>query len=202
MAKRILQRDIVLPQRANQKTISRCRREIESPLKSTIRRILLPIIRHKLGLTELGEGFHWGSNIRVGPGSRVGHYAYIGSDFHAEGIVIVGDLAMVAAECRILGADHLYDVSGTPTRLAFPVGGRPTTVIGADAWIGQRVTIIEGTTIGTGAVVASGAVITKDVAPYSVVGGVPARFIKWRFPEEEIAMHHANVMINEAKPNQ
>ena len=55
--------------------------------------------------------------------------------------------------------------------------------IGNDVWIGTRATILEGVTIGDGAVVAAGAVVTKDVPPYAIVGGVPAKIIKYRFDE-------------------
>lgn len=57
--------------------------------------------------------------------------------------------------------------------------------IGHDVWIGHGVTITAGTTIGDGAVIGAGAVVTRDVAPYTVVGGVPARVIKRRFPEPQ-----------------
>ncbi|CAN0462886.1 unnamed protein product, partial [Laminaria digitata] len=53
--------------------------------------------------------------------------------------------------------------------------------IGHDVWIGHGVTVTAGVTIGDGAVVGAGAVVTRDVAPYTVVGGVPARVIKHRF---------------------
>lgn len=62
----------------------------------------------------------------------------------------------------------------------------PDIVIGNDVWIGHGVTILGGVTIGDGAVIATGAVVTKDVEPYSIVGGVPARFIKYRFSEKHI----------------
>ena len=58
--------------------------------------------------------------------------------------------------------------------------------IGNDVWIGDHATIMGGVTIGDGAVVAAGAVVTKDVPPYAIVGGVPARIIKFRFDEETI----------------
>ncbi len=62
-----------------------------------------------------------------------------------------------------------------------------SVVIGNDVWIGEGVKILEGVTIGDGAVIAAGAVVTKDVAPYEIVGGVPAKHIRYRFDEETIA---------------
>lgn len=63
-----------------------------------------------------------------------------------------------------------------------------TVMIGNDVWIGSGVKIMEGITIGDGAVVAAGAIVTKDVPPYAIVGGVPAKVIKYRFDSEMIKM--------------
>jgi phosphonate metabolism protein (transferase hexapeptide repeat family) len=60
-------------------------------------------------------------------------------------------------------------------------------VLGHDVWIGHNATVMPGVTVGSGAVVGAGAVVTKDVAPYAVVAGVPAKTIKMRFPDEWIA---------------
>lgn len=59
-------------------------------------------------------------------------------------------------------------------------------IVGNDVWVGSRVMIVGGVTIGDGAVIAAGAVVTKDVPPYAVVGGVPAKVIKYRFSEDVI----------------
>ena len=58
------------------------------------------------------------------------------------------------------------------------------TVIAHDVWIGENVIIMDGVNVGTGAIVASGAVVTKDVEPYSIIGGVPAKHIKFRFEHD------------------
>lgn len=59
-------------------------------------------------------------------------------------------------------------------------------LIGNDVWIGANVTVIGGISIGDGAIVAAGAVVTKDVPPYAIVGGVPAKIIRYRFDEDDI----------------
>ena len=59
--------------------------------------------------------------------------------------------------------------------------------IGNDVWIGHGATVLPGVSVGDGAVLAAGAVVTRNVAPYAVVAGVPARFLRWRFPPEVAA---------------
>jgi len=59
-------------------------------------------------------------------------------------------------------------------------------IIGNDVWIGANAIILQGVTIGDGAVIAAGAVVTKDVPPYAIVGGVPAKVIKYRFSDDVI----------------
>ena len=59
-------------------------------------------------------------------------------------------------------------------------------IIGNDVWIGKKVMMKSGVKIGDGAIIATGAIVTKDVEPYSIVGGVPARLIRYRFSREEI----------------
>ncbi|WP_246806962.1 CatB-related O-acetyltransferase [Ensifer sp. ENS04] len=64
--------------------------------------------------------------------------------------------------------------------------GKGDTVIGDGAWIGMRAMIMPGVTLGEGAVIASGAIVTKDVAPYTIVAGNPARPVRQRFPATDV----------------
>lgn len=79
---------------------------------------------------------------------------------------------------RVFRPETMIDYINLPSR---------DTVIGHDVWIGHNATIMPGVTIGSGAIIASGAVVTKDVAPYTIVGGNPAQVIRQRFSDEVIA---------------
>jgi hypothetical protein len=69
------------------------------------------------------------------------------------------------------------------TQFIEPNNQKERVVIGNDVWLGASCLVLKGVTIGDGAVVAAGAVVTKDVPPYAIVGGVPARVIRYRFPD-------------------
>ena len=61
-----------------------------------------------------------------------------------------------------------------------------TVTIGHDVWIGTRAIVLDGITVGNGAVIAANSVVTKDVPPYAIVAGVPAKIIKYRFNDDKI----------------
>lgn len=108
-------------------------------------------------------------NISVGAGSIIGMWATLDG---REGITI-GNNVNFSSEVALWTLQHDYN---SPN---FATSGGPI-VIGDRAWISFRATILPGVTIGEGAVVAANSVVTKDVAPYTVVGGIPAKKIGQR----------------------
>lgn len=109
------------------------------------------------------------------PGVHVGHHSIIGPDSYLDGRkeVFLGSNVVIAGELRIFTLEH--DITS-------PDFGEQGGAVYVDDWayIGSRVMILPNVRIGTGAVVASGAVVTKDVEPWTMVGGVPAKFIRKR----------------------
>lgn len=113
--------------------------------------------------------------------------------------LIIGKFCMIASDVTFImnGANHLTDAVSTYPFAIFANGwenamegksypSKGDTKIGNDVWIGYKATIMAGVTIGDGAIIATHAVVTKDVAPYSIVGGNPALEIRKRFSEEKI----------------
>lgn len=121
------------------------------------------------------SSIHWRARFFCPEGLTVGAYCTIGNDgfFDGRDSITIGDCVNIAGEVRIYTREHDIDSPDFAER------GGPV-VIGDFAYIGTRVIILPGVTIGEGAVVASGAVVTKDVPCYMLVGGVPARPIRER----------------------
>lgn len=139
------------------------------------------------------------STAFVHPSARVSRdlvteeWVFIGARVHLDPQVSVGRYSMLAPEVRVVGDDHIWDVAGQPMQFT----GRPPqqrTVIGRDAWIGRGALVFRGITIGDGAIVAAHAVVTKDVAPYNIVGGVPAAVIRERFETVKQTEEHQKML--------
>lgn len=102
--------------------------------------------------------------------------------------VSIGKYTMLAPFVTIAGADHIIDSVGVPMHFS----GRPDlpeTTIGDDVWIGANVCISAGVCIGHGSIIGMGSVVTKNIPPYSIAVGVPARVIRSRFSAEEAKLH-------------
>ncbi len=168
----------------------------------------LHIIRSDIHWDKIGALSYIESPVRIhgylNQESYVGAYTYIQSDCQIDGASI-GRFCSIAQGVVMSPGEHptdwlsshpfvtdpndvaaglsLYDPSYKdwlgPKTWCF--GGGERTIVGNDVWIGQRAIIRQGVRIGDGAIIASGAVVVKDVEPYAIVGGVPAKIIRYRF---------------------
>ena len=120
-----------------------------------------------------------GANFGTGKGISIGNNSGLGINCNVRGPLFIGDNVMMGPDVIIMTSKHEF------SRLDIPMcdqGFAPVkeVVINDDVWIGTRVIILPGVTIGTGAIIAAGAVVSKDVPDYAIVGGVPAKVLKYR----------------------
>jgi acetyltransferase-like isoleucine patch superfamily enzyme len=126
------------------------------------------IIRATGTISNLGVGFRIGSN------SNLGQYCFVG----AAGGVTIGENVLVGQRVSFHSENHIF------SDLEHPIKEQGTTRMGIvvcdNCWIGGSTTLLDGVTVNQGAVIAAGSVVTNDVPSCAVVGGVPARVIKYR----------------------
>lgn len=126
-----------------------------------------------------------GRNVYVGGKSVFTGKIYLGDNcnfngmcIQGDGTVIIGDNFHSGIECMMVTQNHDYDTGDfIPYGTGFDY---KTIVIEDNVWLGNRVTITGNTRIGEGAIVAAGSVVCKDVPPFAIVGGNPAKVIKFR----------------------
>jgi len=131
-------------------------------------------------LKNFGKDNRVGANVYFGGGEdvEVGNHCQINKGACLVNIKL-GDYVMIAPDAVFLFQTHNSD------RIDVPMAKQGKTIhkqsiVADDVWVGQRAIILPGITIGNGAIIGAGAVVTKDVPPYAVVGGVPAKIIKYR----------------------
>lgn len=122
---------------------------------------------------EKGAYFGDGSEIEMGDNSG------IGVNCQVYGPVKIGNDVMMGPEVVVITRNHRWNRLDVAMRLQGHLPPEPVT-INDDVWIGTRVIILPGVTIGRGAIVGAGSVVTRDVPEYAIVGGNPARVIRFR----------------------
>lgn len=149
--------------------------------------IRISTFKYRIVLGHLGENslinsyfsYHEPRNIFIGKRVFISHHVNI--DAKGEKVEIGND-CLIAQHVFITTNKHGFDNVRTPIRIQREF--QKSVTIGNDVWIGAKAIILPGVTIGKGAVIGAGAVVTKDVAPYTVVGGVPAKYIKSRISKK------------------
>lgn len=130
---------------------------------------------------------------------KIGRYTFIGLNSYVDkSVSSIGRFCSIAMGAKIGLNNHPMDWVSThpflynkryefvPENISVEGVNDKRTVIGNDVWIGANVTILAGITIGDGAVIGANALVTKDVEPYSVVNGIPAKHVKFRFEENVV----------------
>jgi maltose O-acetyltransferase len=132
------------------------------------------------GIIDLGDnnkiqtGFRFGLRdlVKLGNNCQINENVYIQS-------AIIGNHVLIAQNVAMLAVTHNFDSLEIPIIMQGSTAPDPV-IIGDDVWIGRNVVIMPGVKIAQGAIVGAGAVVTKDVPPYAIVGGVPAKLIRYR----------------------
>jgi acetyltransferase-like isoleucine patch superfamily enzyme len=118
----------------------------------------------------------------------LGHHVFVnsGAHFYTSGSTIeIGNYVLIGPNCSLIAANRDYSDWSRPMYFGSEYIKKPIK-IEDDVWLGERVIVTGGVTISRGAVVAAGSVVTKDVPPYAIVGGVPAKVLKFRFDDKTI----------------
>ena len=157
-----------LPATNNTLWISRC-----------IQKIRLRIVRKVFDYCGENVNIEKGADFGTGCGIRIGDNSGIGVNCSVRGPLEIGKNVMMGPDVIIMTSSHNVESTSIPMNQQ---GSLPKqkVVICDDVWIGTRVIILPGIKVGTGSIIGAGAVVTKDVPDYAIVGGCPAKIIKYR----------------------
>ena len=178
-----------------------------------MKNLVLAVLRHaRTALTVFGKkrflthgnGLHLGANVRLWAPDKlqIGDNVYIGKDSLIECTATIGNHCLIANRVAFVGRhDHDFRQIGIPVRFSIWIGDLPSSaaireqevVVSDDVWIGYGAILLTGITVGRGAIVAAGSVVTKNVEPYTIVAGNPAKKVGLRFTEDELRQHEVAI---------
>ena len=137
-------------------------------------------------------------NVTIGNDVYIGPHALF---LCTESQIFIGNKVLFGPHVTIIGGDHRITDVG---RFIYDVLDKhpeddQDVHIEDDVWIGTNTTLLKGVTVGRGAVVAAGALVVKDIPPYAIVGGVPAKVLKYRFTPEQIQEHERQLYAEDKR---
>lgn len=147
--------------------------------------LFFPWIRRKLAesfLISCGENLRVKHNADISPSIEVGDNSELGQHSLIHANVKIGSYVIMGPNVKIYTRNHNFKSLEVP--IALQGKNSKATEIGDDVWIGANVIILPGTSIGSHSVIAAGSVVTKSVPDYAIVGGNPAKVIKYRNEKE------------------
>lgn len=129
-------------------------------------------------LKKCGQNPRVKKGAEISPNAKLGNYSELGTRCIIQANVDIGDNVIMGPDVKIYSRNHKFD------RIDIPIKEQGknyySTLIGDDVWIGANCIITAGVKIGNHVIIAAGAVVTKDVPDYAIVGGVPAKILKYR----------------------
>lgn len=140
------------------------------------------------------------NTISLGNHVQIGSFAIFMS---TESIIDIGNHVMFGPKVTIIGGNHNTSKVGSfmSSIKEKRITDDQPVIIEDDVWVGANSVILKGVTIGRGSIISAGSVVTRSCPPYSIIGGVPARLIKWRWSFNTIIEHEANLYPVENQSN-
>lgn len=161
------------------------------------RRFITLLHKFLFGLKGVHIDFYFSGRSHVSRDFVTGYYGFMARGCTICPRVVVRNYVMFGPNVTITGSDHKFDKVGVPMIFS----GRPSlpsTLIDSDVWIGNGVLIMAGVNIGRGSIIGARSVVTKDIPPYEIHAGIPAKFIASRFSSESHKLMHDS-MLNDCK---
>lgn len=152
----------------------------------------------------LAKNVQFGKHVTIEPGcyfaaKKIGKYSFVGINSYVDkSTESIGSFCSIAMNAKISLQNHPHEWISThpftyrkkygfvPENIDIDGVNTKKTIIGNDVWIGASVTILAGVSVGDGAIIGANSLVTKDIEPYSIVSGTPARHIRYRFEADMI----------------